>query len=145
MGPPGKVMFPVVLGRSRLQNQTLDGGAEVVLRVPPGETLWMLPKGVPWHVLPRGDGRMNPDATRPDDPVWTGFVEAAGGGGAGAAAAEEPESRKESLGGPGETGDAVETGDMVLGIGDFRGNHLSSTTCLTQVLLNKCEQLCNSW
>jgi len=159
-----KVTFPVVLGRSRLQNQTLDGGAEVVLRVPPGETLWMLPKGVQWHgdPAPGGDGPMNPDATRPDDvagthalgshvaaadsaippigdgdhrdgpalpdprrpyipssPVWMGFVEAAGGGGAGAAVTKKPESgRQESLGGPGETGDAVETDDMVLGIGD---------------------------
>jgi len=280
-----KVTFPVVLGRSRLQNQTLDGGAEVVLRVPPGETLWMLPKGVQWHgdPAPGGDGPMNPDATRPDDaavarepesrqeslggpddpllprlawkcnqfcdslrtlpegalwhcdlgpsamasenggddpdpgetekspewkchrfcdslrklpkgvlwhcslgpgpttspgshaapigdgdprdgpappdatrrsiphfPVWMGFVEAAGRGGAGAAAAREPESRQESLGGPGETGDAVETDDMVLGIGDsmvagvrLSGGELAADGPCLRVVLEGCKRECH--
>jgi len=51
-----KVTFPVVLGRSCLQNQTLDGGGQVVLSVPPGETLWMLPRGLRWQCEPKLPG-----------------------------------------------------------------------------------------
>jgi len=43
------VAVPVVLARSCLENQTLDGGATVSLNVSVNETLWVVPAGAEWN------------------------------------------------------------------------------------------------